>query len=106
MEGGWILVLITTSNYEEASKIARTLVESKLAACVNIVREVSSIYWWEGKIEQSGESLLLVKTTIERLENLVRKVKEEHSYSVPEIIAVPIIGGNKDYLSWIRASTS
>lgn len=106
MEGGWILVLITASNPEEASKIANILVESKLAACVNIVREVTSLYWWEGRIESGRESLLLVKTTIEKLDNLVRRVREVHSYSVPEIIAIPILGGNKDYLHWIRASTS
>ncbi|QOR94917.1 divalent-cation tolerance protein CutA [Thermosphaera chiliense] len=106
MEGGWVVVLITASTREEALKIGRMLVEAKLAACVNIVRDVTSIYWWEGKVEEGGELLLIVKTTFEKLESLIKEVRKIHSYSVPEIIAIPVVAGNPDYLRWVRESTS
>jgi len=106
LEGGWVVVLITASTREEALKIGRMLVEAKLAACVNIVRDVTSIYWWEGKVEEGGELLLIVKTTFEKLESLIKEVRKIHSYSVPEIIAIPVVAGNPDYLRWVRESTS
>ncbi|OYT40458.1 MAG: cytochrome C biogenesis protein CcdA [Desulfurococcales archaeon ex4484_58] len=104
LEGGWILVLITASNREEAENIARELVKDKLVACVNIVDNIKSIYWWKGEIEDSRESLLLVKTRINVFDRLVKKVKSIHSYEVPEIIALPIITGYKEYLKWLSES--
>ena len=102
--GGWILVLITASNVEEAKRIAEKLVEKKLAACVNIVEKIHSIYWWQGKIEESSEALLIVKTRITKLDELIDVVKSIHSYEVPEIIALPIIGGYSTYLEWLNSS--
>jgi periplasmic divalent cation tolerance protein len=96
-----MIVLITTGSEEEASKIARLLVKEKKAACVNIVPGVDSLFRWKGKIDSARESLLLVKTTASLLSEIVSLVKETHSYQVPEIIGLPIIGGNEDYLKWL-----
>jgi periplasmic divalent cation tolerance protein len=85
-------------------EIATFIVEKKLGACVNVVREVKSTYWWEGKIENDREGLLIVKTTVERFPELKQKVKEVHPYCVPEIIAIPILDGNEDYLKWVDES--
>jgi periplasmic divalent cation tolerance protein len=98
----FIVVYVTAPQEELASKIAKTLVEQRLAACVNIVRNIRSIYHWEGKIEDDQEVLMIIKTTKGCIEDLIRVVKAHHSYTVPEIIALPIIEGSKDYLDWLR----
>ena len=95
------VILITASTEEEARKIADSLLTHRKAACVNIVPAVSSTFWWQGKVESEQESLLIIKTTAGLLDEIVSLVKEIHSYDVPEIIALPIIGGNQDYLDWI-----
>lgn len=100
-----IVVYITTANEEEAAKIARALVETKLAACVNIVKNIRSIYTWQDKVEDETEALMIVKTQKKHFGALSAKVKELHSYSVPEIIALPIIEGSGDYLKWLREVT-
>lgn len=100
-ESTYIAILITTSTSEEAHKIAEVLLKQRRAACVNIVPGVSSLFWWQDKLDSAQESLLIVKTKTSQLNELVKLVKEIHSYDVPEIIAVPIIGGNQDYLKWI-----
>jgi periplasmic divalent cation tolerance protein len=100
-----IVVYITTANEEEAAKIARALVETKLAACVNIVKNIRSIYTWQGKVEDETEALMIVKTQKKHFGALSAKVKGLHSYSVPEIIALPIIEGSGDYLKWLREVT-
>ena len=100
------VVFITASNIKEARKISKTIVEDKLAACVNSVSGIESRYWWKGKVEQAAESLLIVKTRKSFLPRLIRKVKEIHSYSVPEVIALPIVGGSPDYLRWIQKTIS
>ena len=100
---GYYVVLITTP-VEKGEEIANFIIENKLGACVNIVREVSSIYWWKGNVERDKESLLVVKTSVSKFEELIGKVKEIHPYTVPEIIALPIVGGNPDYLAWIDDS--
>ncbi len=100
-----VVVLITASAEEEAVKIARALVEDRLAACVNIVKSIRSIYRWEGKIEDDQEVLMLAKTTQALFPTLEKRVKELHSYTVPEIIAVPIIHGSENYLAWLRDMT-
>jgi periplasmic divalent cation tolerance protein len=97
----YIVVFITTRDAEEAEKISKALVKRRLAACVNIVPEVNSRFWWKDKLEESKESLLIVKTKGSILPEIVKAVKKLHSYSVPEIIALPIVGGNQDYLDWI-----
>ena len=75
-----------------------------MGACVNVVKDISSLYWWKGNIEKDSESLLVVKTSLEKLPQLTEEVKKVHPYTVPEIIALPIIGGNEDYLNWIDES--
>ena len=77
------------------------LLNQRKAACVNIVPNVSSLFWWQDKLDSAQESLLIVKTKASLLDEIIRLVKEIHSYDVPEIIALPIIGGNQDYLEWI-----
>lgn len=100
----FVVVLITASSQKEAEKISKMLISQKLAACVNVVPKVSSRYWWKEKIETAHESLLIIKTKKSLLSRLVREVKSLHSYTVPEVIALPILGGNPDYLSWIEES--
>ena len=102
MLGTYIVVMITTSSGEEAERIARDLLDKSLAACVNIVSGVKSLFWWEGKIQEAGEHLLLIKTRLDKMEKIIKSVKQIHSYAVPEIIALPIIAGNKSYLEWIN----
>lgn len=91
---------------EEAEKIAKLLVEKKLAACVNIIPKVKSIYRWEGRICNESESLLIAKTKTLLVHELIKEVKEHHSYKVPEIISIPINDGNPDYLDWLKSETT
>jgi len=100
-----IIVLITASRQEEAALIGKTLVNERLAACVNIVSDVRSIFTWEGKVQDDSETLLIVKSRIPLLDQVTIRVKSLHSYTVPEIIALPIIGGSADYLKWLRGAT-
>lgn len=102
----YIVLLITCANRREAHRIADALVAKKHAACVNVVEGVTSLFWWKGKTERAKETLLIVKSKRSRLAALIALVKSLHSYSVPEIIALPIIGGNKDYLRWIDESVA
>lgn len=101
----YIAVFITASKEEEAVHIAKELVGSGLAACVNIIRDIRSVYSWQGKIEDEAEVLLVAKTRAELFEDLMKKIKALHSYSVPEIIALPIVEGSEDYLTWLRNET-
>ena len=96
-----IVVLITTASEEEAHKIAKLLLKEKKAACVNIVPRVDSLFHWKGEIDSAHESLLLVKTRASLLPEVISLVKQAHSYDVPEIIALPIIGGSEEYLTWL-----
>ena len=100
-----IVVLVTCGSEEEALKIAHALVEEHLAACVNIVSPVRSIYRWEGKIWDEEEWILIIKTQKERFEELERKVESLHSYSVPEIIGLPIVESSSPYLKWLVEMT-
>lgn len=100
-----IVVFVTTSSEEEAARIGRALVESGLAACANVLPRVRSIFSWEGKVSEEQESLMVLKTQADLFEDLAATVKKLHSYSVPEIIAVPITRGSADYLAWIRSVT-
>ena len=101
----YIIVLVTASSKEEANKIAQGLLEEKLAACVNILAGLESRFWWQGKIDSAQEVLLVIKTRKTLFNKLAKKVKSLHSYTVPEIIAIPIISGNKAYLDWINDCT-
>jgi periplasmic divalent cation tolerance protein len=100
-----IIVLVTCGSEEESLKIAQSLVEDRLAACVNLVPPVRSIYRWEGKIWDEEEWILIIKTQKHRFEELERNVKALHSYSVPEIISLPIIQGASSYLDWLEEMT-
>lgn len=100
-----MVVLITVPNEDEAVKISRTLVEEKLAGCVNIVKNVRSIYFWKGKIEDDSEVLMIVKTSSDLFEELEKKVKSIHSYTVPEVIGIKIKKGSADYLKWLDEVT-
>lgn len=100
-----IVTFITSPSEDEAAGIARALVESRLAACVNIVRNIRSIYAWQGNIEDDTEVLMIAKTQRNLFDALSAKVRELHSYDVPEIIALSIIDGSEDYLEWIKEST-
>jgi periplasmic divalent cation tolerance protein len=100
-----MVVLVTCGSEEEATKIAISLVEERLAACVNIISPVRSIYRWEGKIWDEKEWMLIVKTQKKRFEELEKKVKSLHSYSVPEIVALPIVEGSASYLKWLEENT-
>ena len=101
----YLVVFITTSSHEEACKIADALVSQRKAACVNIVPRVNSLFRWKGKIEEAEESLLVVKTRAKLFPDVVSTVKCIHSYEVPEIIALPIVEGNPNYLKWIDEET-
>lgn len=100
-----IVVLMTASSEGEASSLSRILVENGLAACVNIIPGVRSIFKWDGQIAEEQEFLLLAKTVRQEFEPLISMVKANHSYKVPEIIALPIQLGSEDYLTWIRDAT-
>ncbi|MFH0918522.1 MAG: divalent-cation tolerance protein CutA [Candidatus Omnitrophota bacterium] len=100
----YVVVLVSAKNKKEAHKIAASLIKAKLAACVNLVDKVDSIFFWAGKIEQAQESLLVIKSQQEKLPKIIKLVRSLHSYAVPEIIALPIIAGDKLYLRWIDAA--
>ena len=100
-----IVVMVTCGSRAEAETIAERLVEERLVACAGIAGEVRSIFHWQGAISRETETLLIMKTQMSCFEPLSRRVKELHSYQVPEIIALPILSGTPDYLSWIRDST-
>ena len=99
-----VVVLVTAADPEEAGRIGRALVDERLAACANLVSSIASVYWWQGRVEESGEALVILKTRQDLLERLIQRVRALHSYSVPEVIALLIVGGNPDYLQWIDDS--
>ncbi len=103
-ESGYTVVFITAPTTKEAQELSRRLLEEKKAACVSMVHGVISSYWWQNKIETGAESLLIVKTRAALVPQVIDLVKSRHSYQVPEIIALPVIGGNPDYLKWIDES--
>ncbi len=97
-----IIVLSTCASLDQARQIASALVESAETACVNIIPGMRSIYRWEGKVCDEGEVLLLIKTTVDRFEDVRARIRRLHSYQIPEIVAVPIAYGDGDYLRWLR----
>ena len=100
------LVLVTVPEGEVAARLGRALVEERLAACVNIVPGLRSIYRWEGEIQDDAEVLLMVKTRADRLDSLARRVQELHPYDLPCVLALPVEGGSAAYLSWVRSEAS
>ena len=99
-----IVVLITASSRQEAETIGQALVQSRLAACVNISAGVSSLFWWQGAIERQEEALMLVKSRSDLLPSIIEIVKALHSYTVPEVVALSILAGSPDYLAWVDES--
>ena len=97
----YVVVLVTAKNKREAGKIAIQLVKDELIACANIIDDVQSIFSWKGKLEKAGEVLLILKARKKCFPAIVKSVKAMHSYKVPEIIALPILDGNKEYLKWV-----
>jgi len=103
---GFRAVFVTVPSLEVGKKIAHALVSNKVAACVNIVPQITSVYEWEGKIEEDSELLLMIKTQSQHFEDLEKLVKANHPYTVPEIIGVPIEQGSQPYLDWIKKVTT
>jgi periplasmic divalent cation tolerance protein len=100
-----LVVLVTSPSADEAARIARALVEERLAACGNVLPGLRSIYRWEGKVEDEAEVLLLLKTTRERLPALRDRVLALHPYQVPEVLALPVEAGSERYLAWLAGET-
>jgi periplasmic divalent cation tolerance protein len=100
-----VVVLVTTSSKAEAEKIGDALVAENLIACASIVDSVQSIFRWEAKLCRETETLMILKTVKPRLDAVAKKITQLHSYDVPEIIALPIVGGSPDYLDWVRQET-
>jgi periplasmic divalent cation tolerance protein len=96
-----LVVLVTTPSVEEGQTIARCLVAERLAACVNVVPGVRSVFFWEGQLQEEAEALLVIKTRRERYEALQRRILELHAYSVPEVLALPVEAGAPAYLAWL-----
>ena len=101
---GTLVVLSTVASAEEGAAIARALVEERLAACVNLVRGVRSFFFWDGRLQEEDEVLLLVKTRRERYQELERRLRALHSYTVPEILALAVEAGSPAYTAWVRES--
>ncbi len=104
-ESSAVMIFITCANEEEAAIIAEILLGQKMIACANIIPAVYSRYRWKGEIENKTESMLVIKTGAALLEDIIDRVKNVHSYEVPEILALPVIGGSPDYLAWIESET-
>ncbi len=100
-----VAVLVTVPDAGKAAELARALVEERLAACGNVVPGVRSIYRWEGKVQDEGEALLVLKTARRRIADLLARVRALHPYEVPEILAIPVEEGNRAYLDWVDEST-
>jgi len=94
-------VVYVTAPQGKGKDLAKTILEERLAACVNIT-PVESMYWWQGKIEEDREDLLIIKTHVKALKKLINKIREVHPYSLPEVIAIPIVEGNPAYLEWVK----
>lgn len=99
-----VVIMVTAASRRECRKIARRLIEEKLAACVNITQPIQSVYWWEGKIDTGKEFLMFIKTARDLFPQIMAEISLIHSYHTPEIICLPIIDGSPNYLQWIGDS--
>lgn len=99
------VVYVTCATVAEAEGIAHAVVSEKLAACVNIVPSLTSVYFWEGSVQRETECLLIIKTVVERLDALETRIKALHSYTVPEFIVLPVVSGSHEYLAWVGQNT-
>jgi periplasmic divalent cation tolerance protein len=100
-----VFVYMTAGSIEEARKIGRALIEGRLAACVNVIPGMSSLYWWQGKVEEGSETVMIAKTRADLVPQLTERVKALHSYTVPCVVSIPIENGNRAFLDWIEAET-
>lgn len=99
------LLYITAGNREEAMALGRVLVEARLAACANVLGAITSVYWWQGRVEEGAEVALVVKTRTALVDRVVARVRELHSYACPCVVALPITSGNPAFLQWIGDET-
>ncbi len=99
-----LVVITTAETLADGERLARLLVEAELAACVQVLPQITSVYRWRGKVEQTGETLLLIKTTRAVYPELEAAIKQNHSYQTPEIIALPVEAGSVEYLNWLEVS--
>ena len=99
-----LIVLSTAPKVPEAEKIAQVLVEERLAACVNLLPQIDSRYWWEGKVQSGQEVLMIMKTDSKRFKALEKRIQELHSYDVPEVLAIRVADGSRAYLKWLQSS--
>lgn len=104
-ESSEIVVFVTAASADEAEKLGKVAVSAGVAACVNVVRGIQSIFRWENAVHVETECLMIIKTSLDRFQELETVIREHHTYSVPEIIALPIIRGSAPYLEWIRVET-
>jgi periplasmic divalent cation tolerance protein len=101
-----MFVYATAGDAAEAERIGRTVVEERLAACANVLAGMRSFYWWEGKVQDAAEAVLILKTTQDRLPHLIARIKELHSYDCPCIEALPVADGNPEFLAWVARETT
>ena len=106
IKGASSVAYVTAPSEEVAKKLARSLVEKKMAACVNIVPKIMSVYEWEGKINEDSEVLMMIKTMSSRVPDIVELIKKEHPYDCPEVISIPIDNGSNEYLKWVQENVS
>ena len=99
-----IVVLSTCATEEEGEKLARLLIEERLAACVNVIPRMRSFYWWQGSIESSAECLLVVKSSRALFDSVKSALASAHSYEVPEVLALPIVDGSENYMNWLESN--
>ncbi len=100
------MLYITAGSRDEAKTIGRALVEERLAACANVIDGMESVYWWQGKVTEDREAILIVKTRADLVSAVTARVKALHSYTVPCVVALPILDGNPDYLAWLESETA
>ncbi|MBU3911543.1 MAG: divalent-cation tolerance protein CutA [Candidatus Omnitrophica bacterium] len=100
-----IIIFITAADKKEAKKIAGILLKNRLVACANLIKDIESYFWWQGKKQKAKECLIVVKTKKTLLNKVIKLVSSIHSYECPEIIAVPVIGGHRPYMDWIEKET-
>ena len=105
-ENSSIIILVTCPDVKTAKRVASSIIRKRLAACVNIITGVRSVYRWKGKVEETTEKLLFIKSSRRLLNKITQDVKQNHPYQIPEIIALPIIGGSREYLQWLAKETS
>ncbi len=100
-----VMIYVTTATPAEALRIGRLLIEERLAACANVLPQITSVFRWEGSIQEESEAVLIAKTTDQRAAEVVERIKAAHSYTCPCVVVLPIVGGNPAFLDWIRSET-